>query len=385
MRRRRWPAVLVILGVLALLGWYVVYTQQIVTQLRGAATTQVRMYSRIYRALLDTSAVGEDKTAALLELATQIQESGLPLVLTDGEGNVAAAANLPFEFTGEDDPRVLAYVKELDARNPPILEPGVGGVHYGDSAIVEGLRIIPLLQAGGIGLLILIGLYALRERGRADREKVWAGMAREAAHQLGTPLSSIAGWVELLREQAASPLQERALDAMLQDLARLERVSHRFERIGRPLRFEPVECNALVDRLAGYFAARAPTLARQVSITSSHPESPLIVHGDGVLLEWVLEVLIKNSIDALGGRDGAITIAAAPLEKGKVRLRVADDGPGIPRTVRHRIFDAGFSTKERGWGIGLSLARRIIEENHGGRLVLADVDQGAAFDVILSG
>lgn len=384
LRRRRWPVVVVVIGVLALLTWYVVYTQQVVNELRSAAATQVRMYSRIYRALLDTGAVAEDRTLALLEMATHVKNSGVPLVLTDGQGNVADTANLPFS-AAFDDPRMLAYVRELDERNPPIVEPGMGGVHYGDTAIVEGLRIIPLLQASGIGLLLLVGAYALLERGRAEREKVWAGMAREAAHQLGTPLSSLAGWLELVGEDTASPMTRRAADAMQQDLTRLERVSHRFERIGRPPRREAVDCNALVDRLAAYFAARAPTLARQVTIIGEHPPEPLVVQGDGVLLEWVLEVLIKNAIDALGGRNGDVRISAAPLAEQGVRIRVADTGPGVPRALRRRIFDAGFSTKDRGWGIGLSLARRIVEENHDGKLLLAETDEGAAFDVILHG
>ena len=382
MRRRRWPVLVVIVGVVALLVWYVAYTQHVVTELRSAAASQGRMYSRIYRALLDTSAMAGDRTAALLDLAAHVQESGVPLVLTDADGNVSAMANLPFEAT-VDDPRVRDYVRLLDEKNPPILEPGLGGVHYGDSPVVEGLRVIPLLQAGGIGLLLLIGVYALLERGRAEREKVWAGMAREAAHQLGTPLSSLAGWIELWREEATSPRQQRAVEVMEQDVARLERVSHRFERIGRPPRRDEVDCNVLVDRTANYFAARAPTLARQVSIVASHPDEPLIVHGDGVLIEWVLEVLVKNAIDALGGRDGKIEISSTALDAGGVRIRVADNGPGIPRAMRKRIFDAGFTTKERGWGIGLALARRIVEENHGGRLVLAETEQGAAFDVIL--
>ena len=385
MRRRRWPVVTIVLGVLALLTWYVAYTQQVVSDLRLAASTQVRMYSRIYRALSDTGAVAGDHTAALLDLAEHVKNSGVPLVLTDGDGNVAATANLPFD-AADDDPRLRDYVRELDAKNAPILEPGLGGVHYGDTAIVDGLRIIPLLQASGIGLLLLVGAYALMERGRAEREKVWAGMAREAAHQLGTPLSALAGWLELLGDdESSSGMSRRAVQAMQQDITRLDRVSHRFERIGQPPRREAVDCAALVDRLATYFAARAPTLSRQVSITSERPQEPLMVQGDGVLLEWVLEVLIKNAIDALGGRDGTIAITATPLAERGVRIRVADNGPGIPRALRRRIFDAGFSTKERGWGIGLSLARRIVEENHDGKLVLADTDSGAAFDVILHG
>jgi signal transduction histidine kinase len=379
MRRRRWPGVLVVMGVLALLAWYVGYTQHVVTQLRSAAASQGRMYSRIYTALLDTSVIGEDKTAVLIELSDQVIESGLPLVITDPDGKVTAAANLP------DDPSLdtAAYLRDLDLRNPPILDPLLGAVHYGDSQIVRGLRVIPALQAGAIVLLLAFGLYALVERGRAEREKVWAGMAREAAHQLGTPLSAMAGWLELLHDEEASPTARRAVAAMTQDLTRLERVSHRFERIGRPPRDELVDCADLVDRLAAYFAARAPTLARTVRIRSEHPDEPLRRRGDGVLLEWVLEVLIKNAIDALGGRDGEVVVSAQPLPEGGVRIRVADNGPGVPRALRKRIFDAGFTTKERGWGIGLSLARRIIEENHGGKLLLADTDQGAAFDVIL--
>ncbi len=379
MRRRRWPVVLVVLGVLALLTWYVAYTQHVVTQLRAAAAAQGSMYSRIYRALLDTSALGDDKTPVLIEMADQVIATGLPLVLTDAQGRVSAAANLPADPSLD----TVAFVLELDRRNAPILEPGVGGVHYGDSPIVRGLQVIPILQAAGIGLLLAFGLYALVERGRAEREKVWAGMAREAAHQLGTPLSAIAGWLELLRDDATTPIARRAVDAMTQDLTRLDRVSHRFERIGRPTRDDDVDCAALVDRLAAYFAARAPTLARLVRVRSEHPDEPLIRRGDGVLLEWVLEVLIKNAIDALGGRDGEVVVSAIPLPEGGVRIRVADDGPGIPRALRKRIFDAGFTTKDRGWGIGLSLARRIVEENHGGTLILANTDRGAAFDVIL--
>ena len=383
MRRRRWPVIVIMLGVLGLLSWYVVYTQHVVRQLRVAAAGQGQMYSRIFRALQDTSAT-QDPTVTLLELSQQIRESGLPLVLTDPDGRVSAVANLPFDEP-LDGERTKAFVHDLDRQNAPIVQPGVGGVHYGDSPIVRGLQVIPILQAIGISLLVAFGIYALIERGRADREKVWAGMAREAAHQLGTPLSAMAGWLELLRDLVTTAAATRAVDAMEQDLQRLERVSHRFERIGRPPRDEQVDCAALVDRLASYFAARAPTLARTVRIRSTHPEGPLMTRGDKVLLEWVMEVLIKNAIDALAGRDGEVIVSVVPRPEGGVRIRVQDDGPGIPRKLRKRIFDAGFTTKDRGWGIGLSLARRIVQENHEGKLVLADTDRGAAFDVILNG
>lgn len=373
-----------VLGVIGLLVWYVAYTQHVVTQLRGAAAGQGRMYARIYEALQDTS-LNADPTIALLDLSAQIRESGLPLVLTDKNGRVSATANLPSDIEPSDSVRFWRYLMELDRQNPPIVQPAVGAVHFGDSAIVSGLRFIPLLQALGITLLVGFGIYALVERGRAEREKVWAGMAREAAHQLGTPLSALTGWIELLAETVTGATASRAVDAMSQDVQRLERVSHRFERIGRPPRDEKVDATALVQRLADYFAARAPTLARTVTIRSEHPGTSVMVRGDQVLLEWVLEVLIKNAMDALGGRNGEVVVSVTPSPEGGARIRVQDDGPGVPRRLRKRIFDAGFTTKDRGWGIGLSLARRIVEENHNGRLVLAETDRGAAFDVILNG
>jgi signal transduction histidine kinase len=210
-------------------------------------------------------------------------------------------------------------------------------------------------------------------------------MARESAHQLATPLSSLSGWIELLREGSENGVVTSALTHMEGDLERLERVAHRFERIGRPPRKETVDVGALAERVGRYFQARVPTLASPVTIAVSGGAEPLLIEGDAVLLEWAIEVLVKNGLDALAGRTGRLYVAASRLSPDEVRVRVADDGPGIPRDLRARIFEPGFSTKESGWGIGLALAKRIIEENHRGRLVLAHADRGATFDVILPG
>ena len=385
MRQRERSVVTVAVAIIALLAWYVVYTRQVVSQLRSAAATQGKMFSLAIQAQQDTtSSSSELTTDKFLRLTKLVAESGVPLVVTDNLGHVSASANVREEELS-DSARTRDFIAGLDRRNAPIVQAGLSTVHYGDSPLVRGLQIIPALQAAAIVLLLVFGLYAIRERGRADREKVWAGMAREAAHQLGTPLSSIGGWLELLAERDTDATSQRAIAAMQQDLLRLDRVSHRFERIGRPPRNDSVDAAALAERLAAYFAARAPTLARRVQITSERPDTAVMVHGDGVLLEWVLEVLIKNAIDALGGRDGHVKVSAHPMPEGGARIRVADDGPGIPREHAGRIFDAGFSTKESGWGIGLSLARRIVEENHGGKLLLVDTDHGAVFDVILRG
>ena len=378
--RRGAPALLVTLGLVVLLGWYVAYTQHLVAELRREASRAGQMYARVYSALSDPN--DQSGTAALLDLSSHIDSMGVPVIVTDPEGRPTAKANLPFDEP-LDAPRTRDYVRTLDTQNPPVVEQGVGTVHFGNPPLVRSLRIIPIAQAASLTLLLLAGGYVIRMRGRAERERVWAGMARESAHQLGTPLSSLSGWIELLREADHDPLTANAVQHMQTDLERLERVAHRFERIGRPPKRDRVDAGELAERVANYFRSRAPTLARAVRVSSTRPPQPLVVHGDPVLLEWALEVLVKNALDALAGRGGNLDISAAPLADGGVRIRVADDGPGVPRELRGRIFEAGFSTKERGWGIGLSLARRIVEDNHGGRLVLVPTDRGATFDVIL--
>jgi len=379
--RRGAPVFLFAAGLAVLLGWYVAYTQRVVRDLRREASRSGQMFARVYAALSDPR---EDAgNAALLDLSRQIREMGVPVIITDPSGRPAAAANLPFEAP-LDDPRTRAYVPVLDRQNPPVAEDGIGTVHYGNTPLVRSLRVIPAVQAGMLALLLLAGLYGLRARGRAEREKVWAGMARESAHQLGTPLSSLSGWVELIAERESDPMTTSAVEHMRADLERLERVAHRFERIGRPPRRERVDVGDLAERVAAYFRARVPTLARRVVVRSSRDPGPLVVHGDPVLLEWAFESLMRNAIDALAGRGGEVDISAIALPEGGVRVRVADDGPGIPRELRSEIFKAGFSTKDRGWGIGLALTRRIVEGNHGGKLALVPTDRGATFDVILS-
>lgn len=377
--RRLAPVTLVTIGVLALLVWYVIYTRGVVRELRQEASRVGLMYARVYNGLSDPNP--DAATAALLDLSRHIRESGVPMILTDEQGNPTDTANIPFTASmGSKELR--NYITELDRQNVPMVERGVGTVHFGNTALVRGLILIPVLQSILIGVVLLAGAYALRTRGRADREQIWAGMARESAHQLGTPLSSISGWIELLRETEPEATTVAAIDHMEADLERLKRVAHRFERIGRPPRQEAVDLGALVDRVATYFRARVPTLAQRVTVSSSH-QGDLVVQGDAVLLEWALESLAKNAIDALAGRDGKVEISAEALPEGRVRVRVSDNGPGVPREIRHQIFDPGFSTKEKGWGIGLSLARRIVRDSHGGELVLVPTERGATFDMVL--
>lgn len=379
--RRTAPLWAVIFGVAVLLTWYVFYMRSVVTDLRVEASRVGKMYARVYDALSDPDP--DAATTALQDLSALIRESGVPVIVTDARGTVTASQNLPPEIHGHAA-LIARYARELARENKPAVEPGVGTVYFGNTRLVEGLRIVPALQALLIAMFIAAGIYALRTRGRADREQIWAGMARESAHQLGTPLSSMSGWIELLRDhEPGDPVLTHALEHMDGDLERLRRVAFRFERIGRPPRREKVDVGDIVDHVATYFRARVPTLAKAVTIRSVRRGGSLVVDGDPVLLEWAIESLAKNAIDALAGRGGRVTLSAQELPEGRVRIRVKDNGPGVPRELRKRIFDAGFSTKEKGWGIGLSLARRIVTEGHNGRLLLQSGTRGATFDIII--
>ena len=154
-------------------------------------------------------------------------------------------------------------------------------------------------------------------------------------------------------------------------------------RQSRNTKFDEIDVAGVISRMTRYFQSRVPTLAKAVIIESEIAPNLAVVRGDGVLLEWAVEVLMRNAIDALAGKGGHVRLSAMPGPDDSVVIRVADDGPGIPRELRERIFEPGFSTKQSGWGIGLSLAKRIVEENHGGKLSLANTEHGATFEIIL--
>ena len=374
---RRSAIVVVMVLVALLLGSFLLFTQRVVAELRGEAQRTSEMFAEV----LAAQDANVDPASALLELANDLRESGVPMIVTDANGTPTAVANLPFD---ENDPRAREWISRLDAQNSPINARGLGTIqviHFGHTRLVRGLQIIPLAQVAFLALLLLAGGYALQTRARADRERVWAGMARESAHQLGTPISSLSGWIELLGDREGDELGQRAVGHMAGDIERLERVAHRFERIGRPPQKEDVDAAEILERVTNYFGARVPTLAHSVTIQLL-TSGDLPMKGDAVLIEWALEAVVKNAIDALAGRGGLIVVEGTRLPEGDIRIRVSDDGPGVPRELRRRVFEPGFTTKERGWGIGLALAHRIVAEWHRGSLALMPSEQGARFEFI---
>jgi signal transduction histidine kinase len=343
--------------------------------MREDARETSQIYGRIIAALSDP----ETDADLLLQIAHDIDATRIPVVLTDRFGNPVAATNLPFDSSvTADDPRVVAFVKELDRVNPPIVGQGAsqGQIHYGSIPVGRRLTWLAIFQLALLLASTAVGFWAYRAAVDRNRDRLWVAVARESAHQLGTPIMSAGAWIERLADgDERSRLIGQHLTA---DLDRLQRVAQRFERIGRPARAERVGLGALAERVSAYFEPRLPQLAHHVAIEVSAPSAGPTIKGDPVLLEWALEALVRNSIDALSGRGGHINVAVGAADR-TAFMTVADDGPGISPEVRDKIFEPGVSTKTGGWGIGLALARRIIEDVHGGSLELRPSPLGAVF------
>ena len=333
---------------------------------KADATATSRLYSGVFGGLNDPRPGAEAE--ALLRLGAQVRALGLPLVVTDRSGRVTAAANLPFAAP-LDDPRVKKYAARLDRWNPPIVDEMIGTVHYGPLPAQRNLTALAILQGLTIAVMVAVAIFAYR-----------SAMAREAAHQMGTPLMSLQGWIERVRSRPGSP--PGLAEHLAADADRLDRVAQRFERIGNPAKREPVGLGALGGRVAGYFEHRLPRRANPIELRLEAPGMGPMVVGDAVLLEWTLEALVKNAIDALQGRAGTIILRVG-AEQGMGEIRVIDDGPGVPREIRRSLFEPGITTKPGGWGIGLALARRVVEDAHRGTLMLEPSEKGASFVIRL--
>jgi signal transduction histidine kinase len=388
LRRRNWPIALAVLFV-AQLVWYLLYTEDIVQAFRANAEILSQVYGRVQEGIGDPS--DDAAVEALFRLQEVILSSGVPIVVTGPADTVVAAENLPFEADldiAEDQAQVRAFARRLDRINAPVGDPEVAVLHFGDPPEIRRLRWVPWLQAGGLMLTVLLGVIVVRVQRRAESERAWTAMARELAHQLGTPISSLQGWLELLRLPSQSRPEgvgEGEIgEEIAKDLDRLERISLRFELIGREPELQEVEVRTVVRSLQEYLQVRLPRLGSGVALEVDLAENLPAVRGNEVLLMWAMENLVKNSLDALGGRGGRILISAREWPGEKVRVTVHDTGPGVSPEIRSEIFEPGVTTKDRGWGVGLALVRRIVEGVHGGRIELSEEEgPGATFHLYL--
>ena len=379
------PSILIV-SFLFLFLLYIYSTRSIVTELKEDEVTLSRGYGRFWATAFSEG--GE------LEIVQEIFKNiDFPVVVIDRNGRPIHWENIELS---EEEPESLqieevkGIAASLDRINTPFRMTGPSGekdfatVHYGESRSVTRLRYIPFLQGAVLVLFGLLAVLVIRYNLRSEKSLIWVGMARESAHQLGTPLSSLQGWLEILRERNRTG--ERApldvIEAMQDDLTRLTKVANRFESVGREAVRAEVKVDEILEGLESYFRVRLPTGRKKIDwkleVGGLTP-----VRGSRELLEWAFENIIKNSIDALEGRSGEITIAATE-KRDRIVIDFRDTGSGISRDIRRHIFKTGVTTKEAGWGVGLALTRRIICDYHGGTIDLVSTNEkGTHFRVML--
>ena len=399
MMRIKWPIAIATLFIV-LLGWYLLYTQSIVDGLHRNDELMTEVSGLVQELIQDTGgpeSVGASRDqrrfeTALFELQAVVVRSLIPMILMTPNDSVLSAENLPFEvdiYTPQGQEQVKAFVRRLSATGRDPVQ-GAGGtlIHFGDTPQLSRLKWIPWLQASGLVITVIIGFLVIRYQRRAEQDKAWTAMARELAHQLGTPISSLQGWLELLRlpvEERPSAVEGEAVAGGIEeDLLRLERISLRFELIGRDPELESLDIREVVRDLETYLQARLPRLSTGVLLIVDVPKGMPKILGSEVLLLWALENIVKNALDAMAGRGGEIRLKVREGLPGWVHLRIQDTGPGVDPELRDKIFEPGVSGKDRGWGVGLTLSRRIIERAHQGQIHLLDNEGGGAiFDIRL--
>jgi signal transduction histidine kinase len=257
-------------------------------------------------------------------------------------------------------------------------------VHYGDSKLVKALRLAPILTSVAAGVFILIAYFSFSAIRRSEQSSIWVGLSKETAHQLGTPISSLMGWIELLKGASENPeRQAQIIFEMQTDLKRLNRVATRFSKIGSKVSLTSERLGEVVESMLNYYRNRLPQMGKSIElIMKDAPEVVAPINRE--LFEWVIENIIKNGIDAIQGKTGSIT--ATIFEDGNfICIDISDTGKGIESKHKKEIFKTGFTTKSRGWGLGLSLAKRIVEDYHKGKLFLkqSEVGKGSTFRIKL--
>ncbi len=314
----------------------------------------------------------------------------IPVLLTDETGEIIMQRNFSLPEPPDSLSLSLSDVnrsfldKKLDElRNSPNVieidmgEAGKQWLYYEDSKVLRSLGFYPYVQLLVLLAFVLIVYYAVSSTKRAEQNKVWVGLSKETAHQLGTPISSLMAWMELLEESGVSP---ETVAEMNKDVKRLSTIASRFSKIGSRPSMEIYDINEIVSHASDYMSSR---ISRRIRLTLMPWHEPLIVTLSPPLTEWVMENLIKNAVDAMEG-SGKIDIAIRP-EKNKAIIEISDTGKGIARKNQKAIFNPGFTTKSRGWGLGLTLTKRIIEEYHGGLIYVkkSEIGVGTTFAIEL--
>ncbi|MBQ7180395.1 MAG: HAMP domain-containing histidine kinase [Bacteroidaceae bacterium] len=324
-----------------------------------------------------------DETDLTLVWKVMNGNNTIPVVVLDSLGNVLDYRNLSIHAQNAADSasvirRRAAAMHQADRTiRIDLSGSGYESICYADSLLLKRLAWWPYVQLGVVLIFVVVAIFALLTSKKAEQNKVWVGLSKETAHQLGTPISSLMAWQEVLRETYP---QDTLLPEMGKDVQRLQRIAERFSKIGSQPELKTENLNEVVSQAAGYITRR---ISNRVELKCVLPEQPLIAQVCAPLFEWVIENLCKNAIDAMDGQ-GKITVTATE-EPNRFVIEVADTGKGIPKKDFSTVFAPGYTTKKRGWGLGLSLAKRIVEEYHNGRIFVknSEVGRGTTFRIEL--
>lgn len=363
------------------------YVQDIIFKLEENAKAQTRIFAKF------SSTLTSESNADEIIFEEVISKIAFPIIVTDIDGNPVAWRNVgkydnvfPGEMTEADKAGLLRETSRLDRDNTPIEikyhDQILGIVHYGEDPLFKRIQFAPFFQLIVSVIFLVLGIYGYVMYRKSSENYIWGGMAKETAHQIGTPLSSIFGWIELLRTENTD---EKITEGLQEDAKRLDVIAKRFNKIGSPPAIELLSLDEIMTDVTMYFRARVPSLSRN-RIEINYEKCPdCFIKADRELIKWSFENLIRNSIDALKEMKGGIISIKAEKRGNTIDINIEDNGRGIEKKHMESIFNAGFSTKSRGWGIGLPLTKKIIEEFHNGKLKLhfTQKNKGTCFVISL--
>jgi len=386
-------------GSVLLFLFFIIYTNSILQILKEDAQVVPNLFARFF-----SFSAQEEWESLLTQYVFEdiITEIEYPIILTDERRiplywrNLGIRENAHFDDLADHEKNILHRSLSRMKKNGNIIPLRyykedrriINYAFYEESEAMRRLRLMPYIEALFVLLFVLFGIYAIYFFKRNEKDILWIGMAKEMAHQLGTPISSLLGWIDLLDSRLESadinPQTENIMSYMNNDVQLLKKIAHRFGKIGSDIVLVPTNLHDLLESSVEYYKERTPHLSNKLDILLVSKIQDVKVKVDPDLIKWAVDNLIKNSIDAMYGKDGNIIILAFQ-ESGKTHITIQDEGKGIPKPLAGRIFDPGVSSKERGWGLGLSLAKRIIEEFHHGRIFLARtiLGEGTTFEIIL--
>lgn len=341
-----------------------------------ALSQEERNKMEVWAEAIHSLNTADENTDLALVLKVVNGNNTIPVVVIDAKDSVQAIRNINFTATKSADvnSQALTLAHQLKRKGRAIKLQMSDNPHdfievcYDDSLLIKRLTIYPYIQLTVVVLFITLALLALLWSKKAEQNRLWVGLSKETAHQLGTPISSLMAWNEILKEQYPD---DPFITDMGEDVKRLQLIADRFSKIGSQPTFEPCNMNDIVLKVAAYIGKRASS---GIAIETKLSAEPAVARINMLLIEWVIENLCKNAIDAIGSK-GVITIEVMNMKHGVV-VDVSDTGKGIRKADIANVFRPGFTTKKRGWGLGLSLAKRIIEQYHKGHIFVKQSEQG---------